>query len=229
MMFATMCCLIRWMSQKKPFYILLQSKLARKQITFADVTDNSLLEQWVKEDDGRATIMAVQQRYELLAIAPADKLQVRNSGDVATKDGPSANMGLVVGSGDVRARGAGMDQKNRPYLDITLLAGVAHDDVTETAAQQNLEQAALALHIHWYHQTRIQKFTADRERKIKEVCALKEKNDSGKLKILYLEEGTAVGMLIGKAGKNIMKLQEQYGVEIKVSERGIFADLNGPN
>jgi len=200
-------------------HIPIASKLARKQITFADVTDNSLLEQWVKDDDGRELFMAVQQRYELLAIAPSEKLQIRNSADVAN---PSANMGLVVGSGDVRARGAGMDQKNRPYLDITLLAGVAHDDETETAAQQNLEQAALALHIHWYHQTRIQKFTADRERKIKEVCALKEKNDSGKLKILYLEEGTAVGMLIGKAGKNIHKLQEQFGVEIKVSERGIW-------
>ncbi len=130
-------------------------------------------------------------------------------------------MGLVHGSGDVRTRGLGTDTKNRPYLDITLLAGVAQDDETETAAQQNLEQAALALHIHWYHQTRIQKFTADRERKIKEVSALKEKNDSGKLRILYLEEGTAVGMLIGKAGKNIHKLQEQFQVEIKVAERGI--------
>ncbi|CAD7955382.1 unnamed protein product [Amoebophrya sp. A120] len=120
---------------------------------------------------------------------------------------------LIVPSPEVSFGAMTGEQREQSTAEIALFAAGDNE-----RSLKNLEQAELLLQIHWHHQTKIQAFTREREKKLKELEALKEKLDRGTAMHREISE-KVVGKLIGKNGKNIARLQEKYGVEIKVADK----------
>merc|ERR1711862_1089316 len=84
----------------------------------------------------------------------------------------------------------------------------------ETAA---IRRGKMLLEIHFKHQLKISNFHDTRERKLQALEEQKSRYDSAPSCEFFLD-GTLVGIVIGKRGENLKRLEKEYNVDIHITD-----------